>query len=70
MLIDGMERERKMKYTAKKLESMKTLCVSQADDLEVETRNKRVWLSRVVKNLITVENLIDGRWVIVEEYQG
>lgn len=77
MLIDGMERERKMKYTTKKLESMKTISEGHFDNLKIDTGETRVWLSRMTiedgmpyNNQVTIEKLVNGCWVISEQYQG
>lgn len=66
-----------MRYDASDLRSMPTLCVGQADDLKVDDGSTRVWLSRCgvadglpSDNLVTVENLVDGRWVTAEVYNG
>lgn len=64
-----------MYYTLTELEAMTTISVSQADDLKVETKDTRVWLSRCgiedgepFDNKVTVEKLIDGQWVETEIY--
>lgn len=66
-----------MKYTKEELEAMPTLHSGHFDDLKIETQTTRVWLSRMTvadgmpyDNMITVEKLIDGRWVTTEEYKG
>lgn len=66
-----------MRYTAEELEQMPTLFSGFTDDLKVETDTTRVWLSRTTvedgepyNNQITVEELRDGNWVTIEEYQG
>ena len=66
-----------MPYTAKDLEDLPTLSQSQADDLKIDDGTTRVWLCRCgiadgmpYDNQITVENLINGRWVTVETYEG
>jgi len=66
-----------MKYTLKELESLPTLSVGQADDLKIENDDTRVWLSRMTTadgmeydNMVTIELLIDGRWITVKEYQA
>ena len=60
-------------YRLEDLEAMPTLCVGQADDLKIDTGTRRVWLSRMTiedgmpyDNQVSVEKLIDGRWVEVE----
>lgn len=64
-------------YTAEELEAMPTLSVGQADDLKIDTGDTRVWLSRCdvasgepYPNKVSVEHLVDGRWVVVYEYPG
>ncbi len=61
-------------YTVEELEAMPTLAVGQADDLKVDTGEERVWLSRCGAEdgqiyRIGHEHLIDGRWVVVSEYE-
>lgn len=63
------------KYSLRELESMGTVCVGQADDLKFDDGRTRVWLSRCTRpdgepydNKVTVEELIDGKWKVVEEY--
>lgn len=65
------------KWTAAELRKMPTLSTGQADDLKVEGRFVRVWLSRCsiedgepFNNKITVERLINGCWETEEEYPG
>lgn len=64
-------------YTAKELKAMPTLARSQADDLKIDTGLMRIWLSRCgledgepYKNKITEEKLINGSWIITNEYPG
>ena len=66
-----------MRYTVAALEAMKTLSVSQADDLKIDDGRTRVWLARcgiddgaAYDNGVTVEKLRNGRWVTVEQYEG
>lgn len=65
------------KYTAKELSALPTLSVGQAEDLKVDTGNTRVWLARTgtadgepYENKISVEKLKNGRWEVVDEYEG
>ena len=65
------------RYSARELEAMPTLATGQADDLKVQTEEYQVWLSRTGKadgepydNKITVERLVDGKWITVRTYQG
>lgn len=57
--------------------TLPTLCVSQADNLKIETETKRVWLSRTgiedgepCDNKVTIEILIDERWITVEYWEA
>ena len=57
-------------YTLAELEAMPTITVGQADDLKVETENRRVWLSRCTvedgepyNNKVTVEKLTGGEYI-------
>lgn len=66
-----------MKYTKEELEAMPTINSGHFDNLKIETQTTRVWLSRMTvadgmpyNNMITVEKLINGRWVTTEEYPG
>ena len=65
------------RYTTDELEDMPVLSQGQADDLHVEEDGLRVWLSRTgvadgepFDNTVTHEELIGGRWVITEIYNG
>lgn len=59
------------------LNALPTLSVGQFDDLKIETKRTRVWLSRMTKadgmqynNQVTVEKLNSRyNWVIVLQYQ-
>ena len=64
-------------YTLKELKSLPTLSVGQAEDLKIETANRRVWLSRCKKedgepynNKVTEEQYLDGRWVTARAYRA
>ena len=64
-------------YTLKELESLSTLSVGQAEDLKIETVNRRVWLSRCKKedgepynNKVTEEQYLNGRWVTARAYRA
>jgi len=65
------------KYTSDYLESLPTLCQGQADDLKIEEPGFRVWISRCgvedgepYDNKITIEEYIDGNWIVTDEYPG
>lgn len=54
-----------------------TLTQSQADDLKIDTGTTRYWVSRCgVKDgmpfahTCSVERLVDGRWELIDEYDG
>ena len=64
-------------YAADYLDNLPTLCEGHMDDLKVDTGDMRVWLSRMTiadgapfNNGVTIERLIDGRWVEVDCYAG
>lgn len=66
-----------MRYTAKYLKGLPTICTGQAENLKVETAAKRVWLSRCTvddgepyNDRVRVERLRGGRWETDEEYPG
>jgi len=63
------------KYTLRELQAMETISQGHTDDLKIKTEDTKVWLSRMTiedgmpyNNMVTVEKLVDGRWVKVEEY--
>lgn len=63
------------KYTLRELQAMETLSQGHTDNLKIKTEDTKVWLSRMTvedgmpyNNMVTVEKLIDGRWVKIEEY--
>lgn len=65
------------RYTAAELEQLPTLAVGQTDDLKIDDGDTRVWLARTGEddgeaydNRISVEQLVDGRWVVAQEYPG
>lgn len=65
------------RYTARNLKKLPTLSVGQADDLKIETKTRRVWLSRCsvedgepVNNKITIEELLLERWRVIDWYEG
>jgi len=64
-------------FTAAQLKKLPTLSTGQADSLKIETPTLRVWLSRCTiedgepcNNKISIEQLVNGRWVTSEEYAG
>lgn len=66
-----------MNPTADDLRELPTLSVSQADDLKLDDGTYRYWLCRCgvedgmpYDDAITVEKLIDGRWVTIDQYPG
>ena len=65
------------KYTLKELVSIPTISSGKFDNLKIETRNIKVWLSRMTvadgqpyNNLVTVEKLVDCHWKTIEEYEA
>jgi len=59
------------------LKSLPTLTTGQADDLKIEEEYTRVWLSRCTvldgepyNNKVTVERLINGRWIESKTFQA
>lgn len=70
------------RYTANELRDLPTLATGQADNLKLEFTDPyhgevRVWLSRCgvedgmpYDDIITIENLAEGRWVQVDQYPG
>ena len=64
-------------FTLEELEDMETLQEGYADDLKLEEDGYRVWLSRVgikdgmtYNNMVTVEELQNGSWVTIYEYEA
>ena len=64
-------------WTTGDLIHRRTLSTSQAGDLKVDTGKVRVWLSRVgvadgapYPHQITIERLMNGRWVTEKVYAG
>lgn len=65
------------KYSLAELKAMPTLQQSHTDNLKKDTRNERVWLSRLTvadgmpyNNQVTVEVFSNGKWNIVDTYQA
>jgi NAD(P)H-flavin reductase len=65
------------KYSLQELENRPTLRVGQYANLKVDNSKRRVWLSRMsvedgepFNNKVTVERLIEGRWIEVESYEA
>ena len=63
--------------TCDELEVIDTLVVGQADDLKIDDEGFRVWLSRSdtydgmpYDNAVTIEKLIDNRWIEVLMYEA
>ena len=59
------------------LEDMKTISSSHTDDLILESKDCRIWYSRMTTddgmaydNQITVELLINSTWVITRQYEA
>lgn len=72
------ERESTMpRYTADELRDLPTIEQGQADDLKVRDGDTKVWLSRMTvedgmpyNDQVTIERLVDGRWITIDEYAG
>lgn len=65
------------KYKGQELYDMPTISQGHTDNLKIQTPDTKVWLSRMTKedgmpydNQVTVEKLVDGNWVIDEQYAG
>lgn len=66
-----------MVYTAKELQNIPTISTGQSCDLKLDHGDKRVWLSRCgvedgmpFENAISIEQLINGKWIETESYEG
>ncbi len=66
-----------MEYTLNELQNLPNLGDSHFDNLKIETKNSRVWLSRCTvddgepyNNKVTVERLVNGNWKIIQTYQA
>lgn len=64
-------------WTAQTLRRRRSLAKSQTCDLKIDTGHVRVWLSRCgvedgepYENKVTIECLVDGRWIVTDEYEG
>lgn len=65
-------------YKLNVLESLPTISQGQTDDLKIQTKRYRVWLSRMTKedgmpydNQVTIENLNSSyNWVIISQFQA
>ena len=66
-----------MQYSLTYLKRRPTLSVGQTDDLKIETPSRRVWLARTgvqdgepFNNRVSIEELSNNGWKIVEDYQA
>lgn len=64
-------------HKARDLQDLPTLCVGQSCNLKMDDGETRVWLSRCgvadgapYDNAVTIEQLVDGRWIVLEVYEG
>ena len=64
-------------YPAEQLRGWPTLATGQTCDLKLDTGQMRLWVSRCsvedgepYPDKVTVEHLVDGRWVVTREYAG
>ena len=62
-------------YKATELKKLPTIHSGHFDNLKLETASERVWLSRcgvadglAYDNQVTIEHLINGKWVVVNTY--
>jgi hypothetical protein len=65
------------RFSLTDLITMPTLEQGHFDNLKVQTETKKVWLSRMTvadgmpyDNQVTVEKLVDGNWIVKEQYQA
>lgn len=70
----GADMEHLEQFTSKELESMPTLSTGQAEDLKHDDGEHRWWLDRVghesgATHRVAVEELVDGRWEVVHQYE-
>lgn len=66
-----------MRFRVDELEKLPTISRGQAADLKIATEGTRVWLSRCTvedgepyNNKVTIEKLYNGKWTVVDEYEG
>lgn len=66
-----------MRYSLSEIEALPTLHQGQYDNLKVQEADRKVWLSRLTvedgmpyNNQVTVEELRDGSWITVDEYEA
>lgn len=64
-------------YTVEELDAMPTISQGHMDNLKVDDGKVRVWLSRMTvadgmeyDNQVTVEELVEGIWTTINEYQA
>lgn len=64
-------------FTLEELQNKETLGSSHFDNLKIDEDCYRVWLSRMTiddgmeyNNQVTVEELVNGVWVIARQYQA
>ena len=77
-LLESMVRHPlERRFTLEQLQTMKTISTGQADDLKYDNGKERHWLSRCTvedgepyNNKVTVEHLVDGKWVVTYHYQA
>lgn len=61
-------------FTSKELKKMPTLSTGQAEDLKHDDGEHRWWLDRVgpdsgATHRVAVEELVQGRWKVVHQYE-
>lgn len=64
-------------FSLQELESLETLSSGHFDNLKLESKNCRIWLSRMTiedgmpyNNQVTEEKLVEDGWVIVDQYKA
>lgn len=55
-----------MTWNKQALENLPTLCTGQSEDLKIETKDVRVWLSRL-DGTVSIEQNVNGVWKLVSE---
>jgi hypothetical protein len=65
------------KFSLSEICKMPTIQQGHFDNLVYQSETKRVWISRMTvedgqpyNNQVTVEKLVDGNWVIKEQYEA
>ena len=78
---ERMETENKIElnkmFSLKELNKMPTIDSGQADDLKYETKDLRVWLSRMTiadgmeyNNQVSIDAIVNGKWHTLALYEA